>query len=118
MHEIGNYIVVNGTIVDRATSLPMNFDDICVILDARTNSMMKCGYRDTIQRLLPNYAIRNDVPFVLYDFNDIDGCTADMACTLLNYFCRRSDEQLVPNARNLDINDVHNHIDDLRSSKF
>ena len=118
MHNIGNYKVVNDQIVNRMTKSAYDPYDLCVIVDGRTKSLLKYGTRGFITRLLPNYAIRSNVPLELLDFAEYTAITADSVCTIMNYLDRASNSQVDESILELPLIELEYHVDELATYGF
>ena len=118
MHTIGNYMVVNDQIMNRMTKSKYDPSDLCVIVDGRTKSLLKYGTRDFITRLLPNYAIRSNVPLELLDFSGYTEVNADSVCTIMNYLDRASNSQVDDNVLELPLIELEYHVDELATYGF
>ena len=118
MHTIGNYKVVNNQIMNRMTKATYDPNDLCVIIDGRTKSLLKYGTRGFITRLLPNYAIRSNVPLELLDFSGYTEVNADGVCTIMNYLDRASNSQVDDSVLELPLIELEYHVDELAAYGF
>lgn len=118
MHTIGNYKVINDKVMNRMTKSQYDPMDLCVIVDSRTKSLLKYGTRDFILRLLPNYAIRSNVPLELLDFKDYNNISADGACTIMNYLDRASNTQVDDSILDIPLIELEDHVDTLATYGF
>lgn len=118
MHKIGNYKVVRNKVLHRMTKTAYDPEDFCVIIDARTKSLLKRGTRDFILRMLPNYAIRNTIPFALMDFSEMPELSADDVCTIANYLDRASNEQVSEEILQIPLTELRYHVADLAEYGF
>lgn len=118
MHKIGNYKVVCNKVMHRMTKTLYDPTDFCLIIDARTKSLLKRGTRDFILRVLPNYAITNNIPFVLVDFSEMPELSAHDVCTIANYLDRASNEQVSEEILQIPLTELRYHVAEIAKYGF